>query len=405
MMCITASILLPGGPKSALARTGNAQTPPHQHPSIDSLIDEYTDIRKWFIKAHSEHELDSINQVIQDIKSIPWIARLRGKKEADKILENMQLHAAEETARYQADIEKQKRLFAEMNPDIYDRRARDVMFYDDGRRFVFLPMGMQSFADKVVEYTVGRPAPNSEIYMDPRNALTPPGVKYDKQHGFGAVSLGCGGSLTVEFTDNALVDINGPDLYIFETFRIMEPTFIAISTDGFEWIDLGILDPTQTAIDIHDFVEEGDVFHFVQLTDHGLISQPPPGADIDAVAAIGSALRASFEVTVLFDHDRHIPRPEADQTLSELASAIAEYDEAHISVTGHTDDVGDEDYNMELSRKRVASIVDRLQGKLPEGDYAWSEYCFGETRPVAENMTPEGRARNRRVEVLVRWMK
>ncbi len=395
MLCI--------GTASALGDLQMVTVPPNE--KIDSLIAEYTDVRKWFIKAHSEFELDSINSVIQDMRSIPWIEKLRGRKYASRILLKMKQKAASETAIYKQEIESQKQLFLQRNPGLYDENARDVMFYDFGKKFVFLPMGRASFADVVTDYVIGDPAPSGLIYTDPENAISPPGEKYARANGFGVTSLGCGGSLVLEFTDNALVDINGPDLYIFESFAIMEPTYLSISKDGFRWVDIGIVEGGKTEVDIHDFVEQGDVFHFVQLTDNGMDARSPAGADIDAVAAIGSALRATFEVTVLFDHDRFIPRPGVDAALKELAASIRKYANARISITGHTDDVGDEAYNKELSRKRVASIVERLQGLLPDSDYSWTSACFGETRPVAENVSAEGRARNRRVEVVVRWLR
>jgi outer membrane protein OmpA-like peptidoglycan-associated protein len=230
-------------------------------------------------------------------------------------------------------------------------------------------------------------------------------VRYDEPNGFGATSLGSGGTLTVEFTDNALVDINGPDLYIFETFEIMEPVFVEISGDGYRWIDLGLLQGWNEGIDIHDFVEEGEVFHFVRITDQGLDARTPPGADIDAVAAIGSALRTTLHVSFLFDTNAFIPKRGAEFQLVELAESIREFEKANITITGHTDSVGDEVYNLELSQKRVSNIVVKLQSLLVGGNYAWSESSLGEMLPIADNETAEGRALNRRVEVLVQPLK
>ena len=376
-----------------------------QSPVIDSLINQYTDIRKWFVKAHTEEEIDSINRVIQEMKSIPWIERLAGKKIAISILLDMQKKAARECDRYLKDIAQQKKLFRNMNPGLYDETATQVLYYDYGRKFVFLPLGEISFADEAIEYIVGSPPPRQSYFKHPANALTPPGIKHEQKYGFGATSLGTGGSLTLEFTDNALIDINGPDLYIFESFDLMEPIYLEISNDGYQWIDLGILRGWETGIDIHDFVEEGDVFHFVRITDEGEERRDPAGADIDAIAAIGSALRTTLHVSVLFDSNDFIPKKGAEFKLTELAQSIQKFEKASINITGHTDSVGDEEYNFQLSRKRVAEITHILQSNLYGGDYTWTETSVGELQPVADNETVEGRAMNRRVEVLVQPLK
>lgn len=72
----------------------------------------------------------------------------------------------------------------------------------------------------------------------------------------------------------------------------------------------------------------------------------------------------------------------------------------YIEIVGHTDDVGDDDYNLDLSRKRAASVRDFL---VAEGvdPLKLATFGMGEEMPIASNNTPEGRAENRRVEVLL----
>jgi outer membrane protein OmpA-like peptidoglycan-associated protein len=73
---------------------------------------------------------------------------------------------------------------------------------------------------------------------------------------------------------------------------------------------------------------------------------------------------------------------------------------SYIEVIGHTDDVGDDDYNMKLSQQRAEAMRDYLVGTGLDPNKIVTVGA-GETRPIASNKTPEGRAENRRVEVLV----
>lgn len=152
--------------------------------------------------------------------------------------------------------------------------------YSDGHRGkVYLPMGDISFADEVVSFIEGDPAYKDEA---PWHALERP----DRA----ATILGCGGVLTLQFIDNALRDIEGTDLYVFEVGPDVEPTFLSISKDGEEWIEIGKISGGRADIDISEFVVPGDLFHYVRLRD-GKKSDcggQYPGADIDAVGAIGS---------------------------------------------------------------------------------------------------------------------
>ena len=103
-------------------------------------------------------------------------------------------------------------------------------------------------------------------------------------------SLGYGASFTVQFTDNALVDLKGPDLYVFEVGGDFEPTQVEISKNGTDWINVGIVNEITPALDIAPFVQVFDKFYYVRLTD--LMTNYKPnkrfGADIDAVAALSS---------------------------------------------------------------------------------------------------------------------
>lgn len=71
----------------------------------------------------------------------------------------------------------------------------------------------------------------------------------------------------MKFTDNVLVDVPGPDLYIFEIGPDTEPMHLAISADGKSWVDIGNVGGGTAEVDIAKFVKRADVFRCVRITD------------------------------------------------------------------------------------------------------------------------------------------
>lgn len=83
--------------------------------------------------------------------------------------------------------------------------------------------------------------------------------------------------------------------------------------------------------------------------------------------------------------------------LDEVVSLMAKYPEYNLSISGHTDNVGDDKFNQSLSEKRAKACYDYLAGKgVPANRMSHAGY--GETRPIADNKTPAGRDKNRRVD-------
>jgi len=171
---------------------------------------------------------------------------------------------------------------------------------------VEFPQGAVSFADKVIDYVAG--AQVVSPYTDPTQALGVP--NYPSGPGNGHVSLGWGGNLVVQFTDNSLTTSGDTDLdlWIFEVGAAVEPTKVEISTDGASWIDVGDVGGATSGIDLDALIGFGVVlwekYSFVRLTDNNahLSGSPWGGADIDAVGAISSAAPAAIvpePVTVL----------------------------------------------------------------------------------------------------------
>lgn len=103
-----------------------------------------------------------------------------------------------------------------------------------------------------------------------------------------------------------------------------------------------------------------------------------------------------------FDTDKDTLRPDSRPMIEEIAKLLNANPQLKVRVVGHTDNQGSTDYNLDLSRRRTAGVVLELSsGHGIAGDRLDSFGC-GPYAPVASNDSEEGRARNRRVE-LVAW--
>lgn len=170
----------------------------------------------------------------------------------------------------------------------FDAFAQPKTYVDYRKNRIDLPLGTKSFADEVVSFKNGNP-PSTGVSANPHNCLGEPDFA---KHGdiFAHTSLGCGGELILKFTDNALIDKQGADLYIFEVGVSVEPTSVSISKNNIDWVYLGAISGGMVSIDLAGRVSPDDIFYYVKLTDlrSRCGSEPTKGADIDAVAAIGT---------------------------------------------------------------------------------------------------------------------
>src|SRR5690606_27928500 len=212
------------------------------------------------------------------------------------------------------------------------------------------------------------------------------------------------GRLTLEFTDNGFVDMEGSDLYVWEVGPSKENFNLEISKDGKEWLNLGIIDGGKSFIDIAPVVTDiRDVFYFVRITDvKDICSGNSPGADIDAVGTISGVIKINLNADVLFEFNKFHLKNSSVAILDTLAHQINKVGMAEIIIEGHTDSIGSLDYNMTLSDQRAQSVVNQLKMTLDdEAKYLFKTEALAFTKPRADNSTEEGRQLNRRVEILV----
>jgi outer membrane protein OmpA-like peptidoglycan-associated protein len=103
---------------------------------------------------------------------------------------------------------------------------------------------------------------------------------------------------------------------------------------------------------------------------------------------------------VLFDTGKFSLRPAAREKLAKVAGLVAGHPGLRLDVEGHTDSIGSDDYNQQLSEHRGESVREYLTGQGMAASSVTSK-GFGKTQPVASNDTASGRQQNRRVELVI----
>jgi OOP family OmpA-OmpF porin len=112
-------------------------------------------------------------------------------------------------------------------------------------------------------------------------------------------------------------------------------------------------------------------------------------------------VKVCIPLTIDFDTDSAEVKPKYEGQLEKVADFMKEYPETTALVAGHTDDVGNPDYNMRLSQRRAESVMGALITKFGIDKSRLSAKGYGDTRRLDYNTTAEGRKKNRRVEVWV----
>lgn len=127
------------------------------------------------------------------------------------------------------------------------------------------------------------------------------------------------------------------------------------------------------------------------------LRQQTAGTGIDVVRD-GDELLLRMPSNVTFAVDDASIQPQFRGTLDQVASTLNEYPKTYIDVLGHTDSDGSDAYNQALSERRARSVADYLVSRnVSSARIATRGY--GETQPIADNMTADGKAQNRRVEI------
>ena len=118
------------------------------------------------------------------------------------------------------------------------------------------------------------------------------------------------------------------------------------------------------------------------------------------IERVGEGIKVTLDSGLLFDFNKFDVREESKESLAKFAETVNKYDDTNIILEGHTDSVGDEEYNLELSQKRAQAVADYIMS-LEVGGERLTQIGYGEGQPVADNAEDEGRQQNRRVEIAI----
>jgi len=127
------------------------------------------------------------------------------------------------------------------------------------------------------------------------------------------------------------------------------------------------------------------------------IKQTVPGA---TVTRAGEGIIVNFSSGILFDTNKADVKGDARTNLANLAASLQNNPETNILIVGHTDNTGSDAHNMDLSIRRAEAVKAVIMGDNVNGSRL-SIQGKGETEPIGDNNTVDGRAQNRRVEIVI----
>ncbi len=104
---------------------------------------------------------------------------------------------------------------------------------------------------------------------------------------------------------------------------------------------------------------------------------------------------------ITFDFDKAVIRASSEPTLQEAGKVMERFTSVKVRIEGHTDSIGSEEYNQGLSERRAQAVKDYLEQNFKIDPGRIEAVGFGESKPIADNQSEEGRAQNRRIEFVV----
>jgi len=127
------------------------------------------------------------------------------------------------------------------------------------------------------------------------------------------------------------------------------------------------------------------------------LRQQTQGTGVNVVRD-GDNLVLDMPAELTFAVNQSTIQPQFQTTLDKVASTLSSYEKTYVDVMGHTDSTGSEAYNQSLSERRASSVASYLSSR-GVNQARLATQGFGESQPRASNITEEGRASNRRVEI------
>ena len=129
------------------------------------------------------------------------------------------------------------------------------------------------------------------------------------------------------------------------------------------------------------------------------LRQRTAGTDVQVIRQ-GDDLILNMPSGITFAFNEATVQPQFRPTLDQVAQVLAQYNQTFVDVYGHTDSVGTDQYNQQLSERRAGAVADYLSSRGVQRARL-GVLGYGETQPIASNDTDDGRAANRRVELKI----
>ncbi len=133
--------------------------------------------------------------------------------------------------------------------------------------------------------------------------------------------------------------------------------------------------------------------------------EPPPAEaplePIPAAEPTPERMKNCVSLNIVFEIDKAEIRPQYNDEVAKVGDFMNKYPTTTAFIEGYTDEVGSDDYNMQLSQRRAESVVKSLVEKFGIDSSRLSAKGYGKTRPIADNSTDAGRQKNRRINAII----
>jgi len=272
----------------------------------------------------------------------------------------------------------------------------------------------RSFVDEVICPKNSPECPNRPIKIKdykkrgkylrntPEDAVGPPprSRKERKETGRRPYALGCGGYAIWKFTDNVIVDIEGPDILVFEAGLKAEATTVELSKNGIKWIIVGKVEGKNSSIDIASpNIKPSEQFRYIKLTDLGVLTCGRfLGADIIAIATYAYSHTKIGGSDIFFPTGKSFLKPKGKEYIDGIFANGPPIDQKLV-IVGHTDSDNLTGINQQLSEGRAKSVAAYIISRNYMKSEQIKTFGMGASQPAAPNTTVEGKAKNRRVEL------
>lgn len=218
------------------------------------------------------------------------------------------------------------------------------------------------------------------------------GAHYDpniSKHDMAAFNVGVGAKIWL--TDNIALRFDVQDYMVTE---IMQETFHNIGVTGGIVFAFGGREKPAPVAETYEPIPE-------PVPEPPPLPPPPPPVVVAKPVIIEKGRQT---LDVKFDFDKSTIKGVYNDDLDDLSRVMKDYPDLKVTIEGHTDSIGSNAYNQNLSEERAGAVKNYMVEKNAIDASRIATEGFGEERPIADNATAEGRAQNRRVEAAVDYI-